>query len=377
VLLWEALAGRHPFWKVSPLETGRQIQAGAPSLGEVRPDLPAPLLKAVDKALSVDPERRPTAAALAEGLRGVFRERARRARVRPPVNVDLRRALRVGPPALAALAAGWVATALPFYPARWPLLLAVVAAALTAWKTRLGLAFTLAVPVFPLGNFSLGLALVYGGLAVLWLVLAWREPETGLLIVLGPLLAPFGAVALLPLLLQRVAGGLRRAAYALGAVLVAAVVAGIRGLELPLTGVDAPKTLGLAAEERPGVVVDTLWSTLDAHPALLLTGLVLAGAAVLAPICLRGGELWIAVFGASLAAAVLLTAPDVSPWPLVACAWVTWAVLTLQWRLSGGEPARIPTFDTVPHTMRALLTGRLKPGGGLGWPQRAALARRR
>src|ERR687886_995422 len=58
VLLWEALAGFHPFWQGSLLETARGIEAGAPALETVRPDLPRPLLVAVDRALSLDPERR-------------------------------------------------------------------------------------------------------------------------------------------------------------------------------------------------------------------------------------------------------------------------------------------------------------------------------
>src|SRR3954467_3145354 len=40
VMLWEALSGRHPFWQTSMLETARAIESGAPSLEEMRPDLP-------------------------------------------------------------------------------------------------------------------------------------------------------------------------------------------------------------------------------------------------------------------------------------------------------------------------------------------------
>src|SRR5215210_8045150 len=35
VFLWEALAGRHPFWAISPLETARRVSAGAPSLSRL------------------------------------------------------------------------------------------------------------------------------------------------------------------------------------------------------------------------------------------------------------------------------------------------------------------------------------------------------
>ena len=83
VLLWEALAGHHPFWRTSPLETGEEIKTGAPSIREARPDLPDGLIAAVDAALSVDPERRPAAAALAIDLREAWQERSRR-RARAP-----------------------------------------------------------------------------------------------------------------------------------------------------------------------------------------------------------------------------------------------------------------------------------------------------
>src|SRR5947199_2021268 len=80
VLLWEALAGRHPFWESSLLETARAIEAGAPPLATVRPDLPRGLLSAVDRALDLDPAKRPSAAALAQALQvgGKRRRRHRR-----------------------------------------------------------------------------------------------------------------------------------------------------------------------------------------------------------------------------------------------------------------------------------------------------------
>src|SRR4029079_2446327 len=42
VMLWEALAGRHPFWRSSLLETARAIEDGPPPLESVRPDLAKP-----------------------------------------------------------------------------------------------------------------------------------------------------------------------------------------------------------------------------------------------------------------------------------------------------------------------------------------------
>src|SRR4029077_19513069 len=68
VMLWEGLAGRHPFREGGLRETTRRIQTGAPPLEELRPDLPAPLHKAVASALSLSPGRRPEGGELAREL---------------------------------------------------------------------------------------------------------------------------------------------------------------------------------------------------------------------------------------------------------------------------------------------------------------------
>ena len=198
VLLWEALAGHHPFWRESPLETGEEIKTGAPSIREARPDLPDRVVAAVDAALEVEPGARPSAAGLARELRDAWWERSpRRAHSRRPrLRFAPRRAARrVVPPALAALSAGWIATALPFYPELWPLLLATLAAVLTLLKPRLGLAFTLAVPVFPLGNVAFGLAIAYALVAAVWLLLMWGDSRRGLLCSVGLVLGPLRRAA--------------------------------------------------------------------------------------------------------------------------------------------------------------------------------------
>ncbi|HUK45587.1 MAG TPA: serine/threonine-protein kinase, partial [Gaiellaceae bacterium] len=61
VMLWEALAGRHPFRSSDAAGTTRRIRAGAPPLESVRPDLPGSLLALVSRALDPDPARRPAA----------------------------------------------------------------------------------------------------------------------------------------------------------------------------------------------------------------------------------------------------------------------------------------------------------------------------
>src|SRR3989304_2713533 len=74
-----------------------------------------------------------------------------------------------------------------------------------------------AVPLLPLGNISLGLALAYVPLAAGWALLFARDARSGLLFTAGPLLGPIGALALVPLLAVRAGGAARRAAAGAGA----------------------------------------------------------------------------------------------------------------------------------------------------------------
>src|SRR5438874_12524082 len=139
VMLWEALAGRHPFWRSSLLDTARAIEEGAAPLESMRPDLPRSLLAAVARALDLDPVRRPDAAALAGTLRLAGRKRRRRRGHGGTLAVP---AVVPGlvPAALAALVAFWAAWALPFYPAGWPFGFAALAAGATLLHPRVGLA---------------------------------------------------------------------------------------------------------------------------------------------------------------------------------------------------------------------------------------------
>jgi eukaryotic-like serine/threonine-protein kinase len=372
VLLWEALVGHHPFWRASPLETGEVIQAGAPSLREARPDLPDALIEAVDLALSVDPERRPGAGAMAKTLRGVVqaRETRRRRPRRWPGIVPRSLAARTGAPALAALVAGWTAAALPFFPEHWPLLLAALAAASTAVRARLGLALTLAVPVLPLGNISLGLALVYAGFAVLWLGLMWGDPRRGLLWAAGPLLAPIGLVGLVPVAVTAARGAARRTALSMSAVLLAGVAAGVRGHGLPF-GAGEAAGLPIAGSEHPVAVLDALWRWLEQAPTLGLEALVLALAAGVLPFVARRGDFAISVFGSALLAGTLLAAPAAPAVPLVAAGWATCAFAAVQSRRRAEEPSARRTLGTVLTLTRARFLDRVKAAGGPRWPRSA------
>jgi hypothetical protein len=384
VLLWEALVGHHPFWRASPLETGEVIKAGAPSIRQSRPDLPDELVEAVDRALCINPAGRPTAAALAKSLRGVGRERAPKRGPGAALRIDpLALAARVGAPALTALVAGWTTSALPFFPDRWPMLLALLAAAMTMARARLGLAFTLAIPVLPLGNISFGLALAYAGLAALWLVLMWGDPRRGLLWAVGPLLAPVGLLGLVPLAVVSARGAVRRALHAVAAVLLAGLAAGVQGSALPFGG-GAAAQLRVAGSEHPIAVLQAVWQWLLEAPPLGLEALILAAFATALPIVGRRSDLTIAVFGAALLAATLLAAPAASALPLVLSGWATCAFLAVRSRQRGEEPAPQPSLGTLLAQTRALFTDRLKAVGGQRrprrlpqrWPTRIGHARR-
>jgi hypothetical protein len=165
VMLWEALAGRHPFWRPSLMETGHAIEAGAPSLRTVRPDLPESLLDAVDRALALDPGKRPTAAKLAALLRDVRPRRGPKS----ASNTVLLALGRLAPAAVSGVVAGLAATLLPFWPPGLVLGLAALCTVLGFLHPRLGLAAALAIGVLPVGNLSLGLALAYAAAASGWL----------------------------------------------------------------------------------------------------------------------------------------------------------------------------------------------------------------
>jgi hypothetical protein len=328
VMLWEALAGRHPFWRSSLLETARAIEDGVPPLESLRPDLPKSLLTAIGRALDLDPGRRPGAAALAGSLRLAGRKRRGRRRRGHTVAVPAV-APRLVPVALATLFVLWTSLELPFYPAGWPFGLAALAAGATFLHPRLGLAFALLVPILPLGNFALGAAVLYVALAVCLLVVCWREAQHGLLLVLGPLLAPIAALGLLPLAGLTTRSPVRRGVQVAAAVLAAGIAAGVRGASLPFDGSPAPK-LGVAASGDPLAVTSALWHVLTGSPALAVETLVLATAAVLLPYARTRGLWAVALLGAGFLAAALLAVPAVAAAPLVVAVWATCAAVAVR-----------------------------------------------
>jgi hypothetical protein len=322
VMLWEALAGRHPFWRSSLLETARAIEDGAAPLETLRPDLPRSLLAAVGRALDLDPARRPDAAALAGALRLAGRKRRRR-KGRGRTLVVPAVAPQLAAAALAGLAAAWTAWAIPFYPSGWPFGLAALAAATTFFRPRLGLALTLAIPVFPLGNFALAAALLYAAVAACLFVVSWREPDKGVFFALGPLLAPLSALGLLPLASLTISSAARRAVQVAGAVMAAGIVAGVRGTALPFDGRGAPHVDRFDA-------ASSLVHVLTARPAFGVEAFVLAGVAAALPFARARGPWAVAGLGAAFLAAALLTVPSVASIPLVVAVWATCAAIAVR-----------------------------------------------
>ncbi len=324
ILLWEALAGKHPFWGVPLSKMAATIEVGAPPLQLERPDLPKRLLSALGHALARDPARRPPAAALAKELRAALTGAQRATKVERVYQTQS--LLRLAPAASAGLAAGVGAAMLPFYPTGAAPAIAVIAAVAAFLAPRAGLALALAAPVFPLGNVSLGLAVAYGAVALAWLALCWRDARAGLAFLAGPLLAPLGLLALAPVAVVAVSrGAARRAAQVVAAVTAATVTAGLRGWDLPFRQGAVPP-LDLPGVDSPTATAATLVGAVPgdlALEALALTALTVALPYARTP--------WrIAGLGAGALAALLLAAPAAPALPLVAAVWLTCAGLALK-----------------------------------------------
>jgi hypothetical protein len=275
VMLWEALAGRHPFWRPSLMETGRAIEEGPPPLGDERPDLPPALLEAVDRALALDPRKRPTAARLADLLRDA-RPRRRVPRARNGLLLA-----RWAPAAAAGILAVGAATVLPFWPPVLAAALAALAAALAFVRPRLGLAAALGVAVLPLGNYSLGLALLFAALAPVWLALVTSAPRP-----------------------------------VRWATLAATATVALAGL--------AP--LGIEREESPLVALEAFAAAVPAETWRVALALAVAAATVTLARTPWRAVLW----GAGLMATLLLPNAELAALPVIAAIWAASAVLAMR-----------------------------------------------
>jgi hypothetical protein len=315
VVLWETLADRHPFWGVPIQEVARSIQAGAAPLASERRGLPRRLVTAVDTALSLDPGARPSASDLAAELRNAVRKpeerpsrRKRQETVEEPVAPARRHARRVLPIALGMLTTALGATFLPFWPTELVVLLVALAGVATWLDPRLGLAFTLAIPIFPLGNVAVAAAALYGVFAAGWLVLNWRDARHGLWFASGPVLAWAGLLPLVPLVLMPVRSTVRRAAHGVLAVLAAALLAGTGAIELgPLSSV--------------GSAAIGVWAWLGEELLVTLSALALGAAAAALPWARRRSRYGVAVIGFAVVAGSVLAGAGIGGTVVVMGAW--------------------------------------------------------
>jgi len=353
VLLWESLAGEHPFWGVPLPQVAAAIEAGAAPIGSARSDLPPAIADAVSSALAIEPSRRPSAEGLAADLRAALesprRDRMKSSRPRQagpvpkarpvpeavPASLPLER--RLVPAALTAVTVTLAASLLPFWTPGLVLLLALAAGGAMLRAPRVGLAIALFVPVFPLGNIAQAAAVAYAVVAAAWLALCWRDARAGLQFVAGPLLASVGALALLPLAVQPARGRLRRALQAFAGVLAAAAVAGLRGQPLPLSGAIVPN-LGIDGSTRVTDVLQALTVVLEGNAGILTVALVLALASALLPDARRRGLKGIALLGACQIGLILALAPALPALSIVIGTSVLCATLAALSLQSGRYP---------------------------------------
>jgi hypothetical protein len=108
----------------------------------------------------------------------------------------------------------------------------------------------------------------------------------------------------------------------------AALVAGLQGHALPLVGAHVGD-LGLGATRHPGVVFQTIWTTLSDNPAIASTAIALGIVAALLPYARNRGRAAIALLCVGEASLILVSAPSLPPTSVVLGAWVLCGALTL------------------------------------------------
>jgi hypothetical protein len=187
----------------------------------------------------------------------------------------------------------------------------------------MGRAFTFALLLLPLGNYSLGLALVFALVATCWLAFTWRSPHLAQLPILGPLAVACGGLFLLPLAVLRIGGAARRMIFTFAAFVLALIVAGTDGQPLPLTNANPPRGLGIEGSTNATAIVAALLRALVERPALLAEGCLLALVAALIPLARRRGRWGSAGLAGAMIAVGLLPFPGVAATPVLVGAWLT------------------------------------------------------
>jgi hypothetical protein len=240
-----------------------------------------------------------------------------------PVLQAASRAATVG---LAGVTAALGASLLPFWPPALIAAIAISAAAAAAFRPRLALAIALAAPVFPLGNEARGAALLYTGFALAWLALTWTDARRGLLFAVGPLLAPFGALALVPLAVQPSRSLARKGAQAATAILAAALVAGTSANAVPFSGGETPRLRVAPADTVSDAALAVAQAV--AGVPLLIAAVVVAGvAAALLPEARSRSRYGVGAIGLAVSVAAAAGGSPLVAMPLVLVVWGVAALL--------------------------------------------------
>src|SRR5205085_1956380 len=174
--------------------------------------------------------------------------------------------------------------------------------------------------VLPLGNYSFGLAAVYGIAALAGLAASWRTPRAGLLAALGAALGPAGALGLLPVLGLVVRWPARRAASVAAAVLVAAGIGGATRIG----------TLGIPATDSLFAAARGISRELGSHPQILATAGALALGAAVLPLVRGRGPLAAAAYGLVVGGLTVVPAPHTANVPILATTAATALALGLE-----------------------------------------------
>ena len=322
--LYECLTGANPFGSGTAAEIVGRIQAGAPPLSRVRPDLPAELSDLIEEAMEPDPQLRIGLKSFAVGLGQLLPEMADDDRAttvlrrvdqhRPSIYEDLSGrygfiAARAANAAIAALLAGAAAYRFDLYPAPWRLPLIVAAAALVGLLPRIGLAALGVVTVVPIFTFSVALGTLVAVFAAVYFIsvgLVW--PRSALLPVLATVLGSVG----LGLAYPAIAGSIGRLRS--GPLLAAVGAASFGVFQLlagaaPLDYLGVPDTFGLAeklaGEYNPWVALQALAGPFRSQPVLLLQPAIWLAAALPAALLIRRRNLFLDLTGLVLANSLL------------------------------------------------------------------------
>ncbi|MBE0429260.1 MAG: serine/threonine protein kinase [Thermoleophilia bacterium] len=322
--LYVGLTGSNPFRAENVAETVSRIQAGAPPLARVRPDLPAELSHVLEEAMDPDPglrlELENFSAALIRllpRLQGGEQATTVIKRVelpRPPLHVRIEDrygfiAWRAGNAGLAAMVAAAAALGSDLYPDSWRIPMVLGTAAMVGLLPRIGLIGLAGVALAPVADYSAALGAILAATVIVYLLsvgLIW--PRMALLPVLAAGLGALGLGLAYPAL----AGSLGRLKR--GLVLAFAGAAALTLFQL-LSGSEFVDYLGianayslrteLAGQYNPAAALMSIAMPFRQHPVLLVQPVIWLAAALPAALLVRRRSLRSDTAGAGLAYLVL------------------------------------------------------------------------